>query len=70
MLEALLIIAILAAAFACPAMMWYSNKRGRPAPCCPPRREAQPDLAALKAERAALDDRIAAEQASAPAGRA
>jgi hypothetical protein len=68
-MEVLLVIAILAAALACPAMMWYSNKRGRASACCPPRREAEPDIGRLKAERDALDQRIATEEAAAPVGR-
>lgn len=35
MSTALLIIAIVLAALACPAMMWLSQRRGRASACCP-----------------------------------
>lgn len=43
MSEALLVVAVLAAALTCPAMMWIQSRRGKSAACCPPRRGAEPE---------------------------
>lgn len=60
---ALLILLVLVAALACPAMMWFQERRGKRAPCCPPRgnedAERPQDLDALKAEHARLSAELA-----------
>lgn len=70
----LLIGVVLVAALACPAMMWFQERRGKRAACCPPRRneEGPQDLDALKAEHARLTAQLAEfdthskEEATAP----
>lgn len=64
MLDALLVLAVLLAASACPAMMFYNHRRGRASACCPPRRQAPADLVELRAQRDALDAHIAGAQDS------
>lgn len=61
MSEALLVVAVLAAALTCPAMMWIQSRRGKSAPCCPPRHdEAAPEsLDQLRARH----ERVTAELA-------
>jgi hypothetical protein len=62
MTNVLLLVAVLVAGLACPAMMWFNHKRGRKSPCCPPSRNAGTELDRLKAERAAVEDQLAALQ--------
>lgn len=62
MTTALLIAVVLVAAFACPAMMWFQDRRGKSAPCCPPGRAsaAEPrDLDQLRADHARLSAELA-----------
>lgn len=63
MSTALLVGGVLAAALACPAMMWFQERRGKRAACCPPRRNQEmgrpQDLDALKAEHARVSAQLA-----------
>lgn len=54
-----LVAAVLAAGLACPVMMWWQHRRGRTAPCCPPRRSETSSLEALRKRQAAVSARIA-----------
>lgn len=61
-MTALLIAVVLVAALACPAMMWWSERRGRSAQCCPSRRSSEErpaSLEELRAEQQRLDALIA-----------
>jgi len=71
MTTALLLVAVLAVALACPAMMWWSARRGRCAPCCPPRRseaESPASLAELRAQQRRLEALIARAEVRTPDG--
>ncbi len=57
--DVLLVAAVLAAGLACPAMMWWQHRRGRAAPCCPPRQPETAPLQALHRRQAAVSARIA-----------
>lgn len=62
MSTALLIGPVLVAALACPAMMWFQARRGKSAPCCPPRPapgEQPQELDTLRAEHARLSAQLA-----------
>jgi hypothetical protein len=64
---ALLVLAVVAAGLACPAMMWWQRRRGREAPCCPPARpraasedrELPSSLEELRAYERSLATRLA-----------
>lgn len=60
MSEIVLIVAV-AAGLACPLHMWWMNRQGKRAACCPPRRQADPgtDAAALHERRAQIEARLA-----------
>lgn len=59
---ALLLIAVLVAGLACPAMMWWQRRQGREAACCVPY-SAQPERSEAQALRA-RQDRLAARIAA------
>lgn len=70
MSETLILLLALGAGAACPLHMWWSNRRGKRAACCPPKREAPKEsVEALRARQAALDRQIEALSAGQPAGR-
>lgn len=56
-------IAVLAGAI-CPAHMWWSQRRGRQAACCPPRSDALSELEQLRERQAQLKARIDAAEAA------
>lgn len=66
--DALFYALILVAGLACPIHMWWAQRRGKRAACCPPKRQAAPrDLEALQARRAEIEAQIAErEQISDP----
>lgn len=69
MSTAILVAVVLAAALACPAMMWWHSRRGRTAPCCAPGRSEEPpveDLAALRRRHTELSARLAELEGAAP----
>jgi len=57
--DLLLVAAVLAAGFACPAMMWWQHRRGQAAPSCPPRPSEAASREALHERQAAISLRIA-----------
>ena len=60
---------ILVAALACPVHMWWANRRGKRALCCPPRRGGQKpaDLEALRTREREVEARLAEFELDAPA---
>jgi hypothetical protein len=57
----LFVVAVVAAASICPAMMWWNARRGRQASCMPKRSAAEPDeLREVRDQQAAIADRLAA----------
>ena len=59
--DALFYALILAAGLACPAHMWWAQRRGKRAACCPPKRQPAPqDLEELLARRSRVEAQIAA----------
>ena len=61
--DALFYALILAAGLACPAHMWWAQRRGKRAACCPPKRQPAPqDLDELLARRSRIEAQIAASE--------
>ena len=59
-------VAVIATA-ACPLHMWWQQRRGRRAICCPPSRTRAPDdLEALRSRQEDLGRRVASLSARAP----
>ncbi len=57
--DLLLYAVVLIAALACPIHMWWAQRRGRLAACCPPGRDSRPqDLEALRARRAEVEAQL------------
>lgn len=52
--------AIALGGLACPAMMCWQHRRGRPAPCCPPPARANDATKALAARQAGLAAQVTA----------
>ena len=67
--DAVLYALVLVVALACPLHMWWANRRGKRALCCPPRRAGDPgaDLDALRARQREVEARIAELDIDAPA---
>jgi hypothetical protein len=59
----LIILAVLAGAI-CPAHMWWSQRRGRQAACCPPRSDARSELEELRERQTQLRAQIDAAEAA------
>ena len=58
--DALFYALLLAAVLACPAHMWWANRRGHRPACCPPRRQDSPqDLDGLLERRRNIEARLA-----------
>ncbi len=56
---AVVIAAVLVAAFACPAIMWWQRRQGRHAPCCTPAgADRDTELEELRQGQAALSARL------------
>lgn len=70
--DAVLYALIAVAALACPAHMWWANRRGKRPLCCPPRRhteEGPADVEALRARQREVEARLAELDVDAPAAR-
>lgn len=69
---ALFIVAIAVAGLACPAMMWWNNRRGRAASCCAPAGSSgrSPSIEELRRQRdeiaVAIGEPSRSERRSAP----
>ena len=63
------LVLVTVAALACPVHMWWMNRRGRRAACCPERVDAPTDLAALRRRREEIQARLV-EIDSGPTGNA
>mgnify|MGYP000129582598 CR=1 FL=1 len=60
MSQTLLTGLVVVAALACPLHMWWMNRRGKRAACCPPRKDERPmDIAALRARRDEIEAQLA-----------
>ena len=60
MSQTLLTGLIVVAALACPLHMWWMNRGGKQAACCPPRKDEAPkDLVALRARRDEIEAQLA-----------
>ena len=58
--DALFYALVLIAALACPVHMWWAQRRGKQAACCPPKRQSPPqDLDELVARRPRVEAQIA-----------
>jgi hypothetical protein len=66
MTDALLIVAVIAAAATCPALMWWNARNGRAASCIPRRSTESPDLEAARRRQALLEARVAALRVDEP----
>lgn len=70
MSETLILLLAIGAGTACPLHMWWSNRRGKRAACCPPKRGAPASsLESLRARQAEIDRQITDMSAGQPAGR-
>jgi hypothetical protein len=69
MTDAIILGAAVVAGLACPLHMWWSNRRGRQAACCPSIRtpEGEGEIEALRARQQRLSTLIAEREASRPA---
>lgn len=64
MSQTLLTGLVVVAALACPLHMWWMNRRGKRAACCPPRKDERPmDIAGLRARRDAIEAQLAEHDA-------
>ncbi len=65
----LLLAGVVLAAAACPAMMWFSHRRGRAAPCCIPHRDRDENLPldGLRLRRAQINAALTSREAHEPA---
>lgn len=70
--DVLIVVAVLGAVLACPAMMWIQGRRGRSAGCCPPLRSGPQiqaaDLEALRRRRKQIEAQLAEAEGPAQAG--
>jgi Flp pilus assembly protein TadB len=67
MTTALFVVAVVAAASLCPALMWWNARRGRAASCMPRRsRTESAELEAARREQASLARRVEALGGAAP----
>ena len=58
--DALFYVLVLAAGLACPAHMWWAQRRGKRAACCPPKRQPPlQDFDELVARRSRVEAQIA-----------
>lgn len=66
----LLIAVVILSALVCPTLMWVANRRGKPAPCCPPARAdkaiGDADIRELRERHAHLSVEIEARQQPTP----
>lgn len=59
MTDVLLIGLVAVAALACPLHMWWMDRRGKRAACCPPAGDdARTDVASLRARRREIEARL------------
>ena len=66
--DALFYALVLVAGLACPVHMWWAQRRGKRAACCPPKRQPAPqELDELLARRSHVEAQIAAVENTATA---
>lgn len=58
MSETLILVLALVAGAACPLHMWWVNRRGEQAACCPPRKQQPETAETLRARQAQLSAQI------------